>query len=263
MWRWAGRASHPPRVGSRPLSASSLFVSSSYRPSCFLSAPAWGTASLPLSPACRGPRWSLGDPGRLGCCWGSWAGRPPQGVLRPRDVPGALGCGSALRLIGQESRISSDPPLCGQSLNGFANWCHKQETAPPPVSKSSHLWCRVMGKEKHHRSRLFCCCCCCCYRFLPLSAPIAGWRNPFFCSLPVHLSPPLSRRGDVWCDLLADDGGPWQPASPENRNVLVTRGLLQRVWDATPLSLKERTVPVTVSLVSSQYCCHVTEDERP
>lgn len=167
MWRWAGWASHPPRVGLRPLSVSSLFVSSSSYPSFFLTAPGLVIYFLLPSLASCCPYCSSGYPKQL-CYLGSWTWRPPWSVLRLRDVTRALGYLFTLLIMGQEFQISSDPSPCRQSLNCFANWCHKQETAPfSPFLKCGHSWCRMLWKENHHSNRPFLLL----LPFLPLTAP--------------------------------------------------------------------------------------------
>lgn len=89
MWRWGGWASHPPRVGSRPLSVSRLFVISSYFLFLLSHRPGFRDIFLPLSLTSRCLYSSLVYPKQLRCYLGSWTcgpPQPPQGVCYARGT---------------------------------------------------------------------------------------------------------------------------------------------------------------------------------
>lgn len=150
--------------------------------------------------SCR-PYCSFGYPKQL-CYLGGWAYRLPEDVLRLRDVIRAVGYLSNLLIVGQKFQISSDPSPCGQSLNCFANWCHKQEAAPfPPFLKCSHLWCRMLWGEKKTKQTttvtgLFWCYC---YPFCFWLSLIVRWRTPFLFPPHPHYTAHIFCFGDIWC----------------------------------------------------------------
>lgn len=78
-----GAPPHPPRVGLRPLSVCSLFVSASGCPSFSLSAPALGVRSRLLSLARCCPCCSFGYPRQLGCYVGAARGDPRSVYYAP------------------------------------------------------------------------------------------------------------------------------------------------------------------------------------
>lgn len=99
--------------------AASLSAPLSARPAA--PAPRLGDGCSAAAVSLPGPTLEFGGPRTIRTCVGRLGGPTPQGVLRPRDVTGAPGCSFPLLIIGRESRVSSDPSLCGQSLNGCAS----------------------------------------------------------------------------------------------------------------------------------------------